>query len=62
VAVPHADIQDRDGLALVLDRGTRRLFPSSEHIHDHGGYQGTKAATAAPELLANRSSTALLRM
>jgi hypothetical protein len=27
VAVHPANIQDRDGVALVLDRRTRRLFP-----------------------------------
>ena len=27
VAVPPASIQDRDGIALVLIRRTRRLFP-----------------------------------
>lgn len=42
-----ANIQDRDGLALVLDRRTRRLFPFIERIYGDGGYQGPKAAKAA---------------
>jgi len=40
-------VQDRDGVALVLDRRTRRLFPFIELIYGDGGYQGPKAATAA---------------
>jgi hypothetical protein len=47
VAVHAADIQDRDGVALVLDRRTRRLFPFIERIYGDGGYQGPKAARAA---------------
>ena len=47
VAVHPANIQDRDGVALVLDRRTRRLFPFIERIYADGGYQGPKAATAA---------------
>jgi hypothetical protein len=31
VAVHAANIQDRDGVALVLDRRTHRLFPFIEH-------------------------------
>src|SRR5512136_1044207 len=44
VAVHPANIQDRDGVALVLNRRTRRLFP---FIQGGGGYQGPKAAKAA---------------
>src|SRR6266478_1336484 len=47
VAVHPANIQDRDGVALVLDRRTRRLFPFIERIYGDGGYQGPKAAKAA---------------
>ena len=46
VAVHPANIQDRDGVALVLDRRTRRLFPFIERIYADGGYQGPKAAAA----------------
>lgn len=42
-----ASIQDRDGVALVLNRRTRRLFPFIERIYADGGYQGPKAAKAA---------------
>src|SRR5262245_8354781 len=42
-----ANIQDRDGMMLVLDRLTRRLFPFIERIYGDGGYQGPKAARAA---------------
>src|SRR2546430_4201659 len=47
VAVHSASIQDRDGVELVLDRRTRRLFPFIERIYGDGGYQGPKAATGA---------------
>src|SRR5262245_26037677 len=47
VAVHAANIQDRDGVALVLDRRTRRLFPLIERIYGDGGYQGPKATKAA---------------
>jgi hypothetical protein len=47
VAVHAANIQDRDGMTLVLDRRTRRLFPFIERIYGDGGYQGPKAAKAA---------------
>ena len=47
MAVHSASIQDRDGVALVLDRRTRRLFPFIERIYADGGYQGPKAAKAA---------------
>jgi transposase len=47
VAVHAANIQDRDGMMLVLDRRTRRLFPFIERIYGDGGYQGPKATRAA---------------
>src|ERR1041385_3950789 len=47
VAIHPANIQDRDGVALVLDRRTRRLFPFIKRIYGDGGYQGPKAAKAA---------------
>jgi len=47
VAVHPANIQDRDGVALVLDTRTRRLFPFIERIFADGGYRGPKAAAAA---------------
>ena len=47
VAVHPANIQDRDGVALVLDRRTRRLFPFIKRIYGDGGYQGPTAAKAA---------------
>jgi Putative transposase of IS4/5 family (DUF4096)/Transposase DDE domain len=47
VAVHPANIQDRDGVALVLNRRTRRLFPFIERIYGDGGYQGPKATKAA---------------
>jgi hypothetical protein len=30
--------QDRDGIAMVLDHRTRRLFPFIGRIHGDGGY------------------------
>ena len=50
IAVHPANIQDRDGVALVLDRRTRRLFPFIERIYADGGYQG-KARKRLPLLL-----------
>ena len=47
MAVHSASIQDRDGVSMVLDRRTRRLFPFIERIYADGGYQGPKAAKAA---------------
>ena len=47
VVVHAADIQDRDGAALVLDRRTRALFPFIAAIFADGGYQGPRAAAAA---------------
>ena len=47
VAVHPADIQDRDGVAFVLNASTRALFPFLERIFADGGYQGSRAAAAA---------------
>ena len=47
VAVHSADIQDRDGAALVLDPRTRALFPFILRIFADAGYQGARAALAA---------------
>lgn len=47
VTVHPADIQDRDGAALVLDERTRRLFPFIERIYADGGYQGPRVRAAA---------------
>jgi transposase len=49
VAVHPANIQDRDGIALVLDQRTRRMFPFIERVFADGGYQGPKAANAAAQ-------------
>jgi transposase len=46
VAVHAADVQDRDGARLVLDRRTRRLFPFIDRIFADAGYQGPKATAA----------------
>jgi transposase len=45
--VHPADIQDRDGAALVLDNRTRALFPFIERIFADNGYQGPRVAHAA---------------
>jgi len=47
VLVVHpADVQDRDGLALVCVR-LRRRFPWLHHLFADGGYQGPQAAAIA---------------
>jgi transposase len=46
VVVHPADLQDRDGALLVLDRRTRRRFPFIERIFADANYQGPKLATA----------------
>ncbi len=46
VVVHAANIQDRDGAALVLDRRTRALFPFVLAVFADAGYQGPRAATA----------------
>ncbi len=46
VAVHPADIQDRDGALLVLNRQTRRLFPFLETIFADGANGGQKLRRA----------------
>ena len=46
VVVHAADLQDRDGAVLVLDRRTRRLFPFLETIFADGAYGGEKLRKA----------------
>jgi transposase len=46
VVVHPADMQDRDGARLVLDRRTRRRFPFIERIFADANYQGPKLAAA----------------
>jgi transposase len=50
LAIHPADVQDRDGLALVCAR-IRRRFPWLRHLFADGGYQGVVAAAAARERL-----------
>lgn len=47
VAVHPADIQDRDGAGLVLDKATRARWPFILRIFADAGYQGPRAALAA---------------
>ena len=42
-----ANLQDRDGAALLRDRRTRALFPFVRAIFADAGYQGPRAAGAA---------------
>jgi transposase len=44
VVVHAADVQDRDGARLVLDRRTRRRFPFIERIFADAAYQGPALA------------------
>ena len=44
VVIHPANLQDRDGAALVLDTRTRRRFPFIETVFADQGYQGPKAA------------------
>jgi putative transposase len=46
LVVHPADVQDRDGLALVV-RKIRRRLPWLAHLFADGGYQGALAAAAA---------------
>jgi transposase len=46
VVIHAADVQDRDGARLVLDRRTRRRFPFIERIFADAGYQGPALAAA----------------
>jgi transposase len=48
-AVDSADVQDRDGAALVLNKRTRALFPFILRIFADAGYQGPRAALAAAQ-------------
>jgi transposase len=48
LAIHPADIQDRDGLALVCVR-LRRRFPWLAHLFADGGYRGARAACAAAQ-------------
>ncbi len=41
-----ADVQDRNGAVLVLDRRARRLFPFLEKIFADGAYGGEKLCEA----------------
>src|SRR4028119_1356859 len=41
-----ADLQDRDGAALVLDRRTRALFPFIAVLFADAGHRGPRAAPA----------------
>jgi len=47
VAVHPADIQDRDGASLVLNKQTRALWPFILRIFADAGYQGPRVALAA---------------
>jgi transposase len=47
VVVHPANVQDRDGARLVLDRRTRCLFPFIERIFADAGYQGPRVARTA---------------
>jgi len=47
VAVHPADVQDRDGARLVLNKETRALWPFILRIFADAGYQGPRAALAA---------------
>ena len=47
VVVHPADVQDRDGAGLLLNRRTRLRFPFIERIFADAGYQGPKAAAIA---------------
>ncbi len=49
VVVHPANIQDRDGAALVLDPRTRALFPFIERIFADAGYQGPRVAKTAAD-------------
>ncbi len=42
IAVHPADLQDRDGALLVLNRRTRRMFPFLLVIFADGAYRGDK--------------------
>lgn len=46
IVIHPANVQDRDGAALVLDKRTRQRFPFIEVVFADQGYQGPKAAEA----------------
>ena len=46
IAVHPANLQDRDGALLVLDRHTRRLFAFLQMIFADGAYRGAKLSRA----------------
>lgn len=46
VVIHPANVQDRDGAALVMNRRTRRRFPFIEVVFGDQGYQGPNAAMA----------------
>jgi putative transposase len=54
IEVHSANVQDRDGAALVLDRITRR-FPFIERFFADAGYQGPRVAEAAPGEIIKRT-------
>ncbi len=61
-----ADLQDRDGALLVLDRQTRRLFPFLETIFADGAYGGQKLRRAMDHAawrieVVKRSANALVK-
>ena len=49
IAVHAADLQDRDGALLVLNRRTRRMFPFLLVIFADGAYRGDKLRQAMAE-------------
>ena len=49
IAVHAADLQDRDGALLVLNRRTRRMFPFLVVIFADGAYGGDKLRQAMAE-------------
>src|SRR4030095_12621540 len=61
VVVHPADVQDRDGARLVVDRRTRCLFSFIERIFADAGYQGPRAARVAASTgrWVSRSSSAM---
>ena len=49
IAIHSADLQDRDGALLILNRQTRRLFPFLETIFADGAYGGEKLRQAVAD-------------
>ena len=47
IVVHPANLQDRDGAALALDRRTRALFPFIQVVFADQGYRGAHATGAA---------------